>query len=329
MTDNDVDILVTLSTFSADSEYPLHLLKESGFTFRTNDSGRRMEPGEVVEMGRNCRGLVSGVEKYTAETLAQFPNLQCISRCGVGMDNIDLVEAERRKVVVLNTPDEPVIAVAELTLAMMLGLLRQLPRVDLLTRSRKWQRVTCNLLAGKTVGIIGLGRIGKRVAELVQAFGAIVVGAEPYPDPIWVSKHDVELMDLQKLLVRADVVSIHVSPSSDRRFCLGTEEFTLMKQGAWLINMARGDMVDEIALKDALDSGRLSGAGLDVYTREPYHGPLCDNDRVILSPHQATLTVESRVAMETRAVGNAVQYLRDLNRPSTALDERNQDVLRS
>ena len=183
------DILVTLSTFGAQSDEPIKLLEESEFTFRTNPHGRRMQPEEVVQLGGGCRGLVAGVEIYAPETMAQLPNLRCISRCGVGIDNIDLAEAERRGIAVLNTPDEPITAVAELTLTMILSLLRQLPRVDSLTRARKWQRVTGNLLQGKTVGIIGLGQIGRRVAELLQAFGANVVGVDPYPDSKWQARY--------------------------------------------------------------------------------------------------------------------------------------------
>lgn len=304
-----VDILVTLSTFSAQSDKPLRLLEQSGFTFRTNPYGRRMKPGEVIELGRDCRGLVAGVEPYTAETLAQFPNLRCISRCGVGIDSIDLTEAKRRGIAVLNTPDEPIAAVAELALTMILALLRQLPKVDSLMHEHKWQRVTGRLLTGKTVGIIGLGRIGRQVVELVQPFGATVISVEPYPDGDWVTAHDVELVDLPALLARADIVSLHASTAREHPLHLGAAELAQMKRGAWLINMARGDMVDDEALHKALTSGRLSGAGLDVFPQEPYHGPLCDNPRAILSPHQATLTLETRVAMETHAAQNLVHYL--------------------
>lgn len=305
-----IDILVTLSTFAAYSKDPIKLLEQSGLTFQSNPLGRRMKPEEVVELGGDCRGLVAGVEEYTAETLAQLPNLRCISRCGVGIDNIDVAEAERRGVAVVNTPDEPTVAVAELTLAMMLGLLRRLLKVDSLTRERRWQRVTGNLLAGKTVGIVGLGRIGRRVAELVQAFGATVIAVEPYPDGDWVHTHGVELVDLPTLLVRADIVSVHASTLGQYPLRLGAAELAQMKPGGWLINVARGDMVDDVALSEALASGQLSGAGLDVFPQEPYRGPLCDSDRVILSPHQATLTVETRVAMEIRAVENVVRGLR-------------------
>jgi D-3-phosphoglycerate dehydrogenase len=305
------DILVTLSTFGAQSDEPIKLLEESGFTFRTNPYGRRIQPKEVVELGGECRGLVAGVEIYASETMAQLPNLRCISRCGVGIDNIDLAEAERRGITVLNTPDEPITAVAELTLTMILSLLRQLPRVDSLTRARKWQRVTGNLLQGKRVGIIGLGRIGRRVVELLQAFEANVVGVDPHPDSEWARTRGVELIGLQALLAHSDIISIHASTSSETPVRLRKEEMGAMKQGAYLINTSRGDMVDDVALFEALDAGWLSGAALDVFPEEPYRGPLCDSDRVILFPHQATLTLETRVAMEINAVKNVVQCLRN------------------
>ena len=205
----NVDILVTLSTFGIESDEPLRLLKESGLTYALNPDKRRMKPDEVIKHGRACQGIIASVEQYSVETLVQLPNLRCISRCGVGIDNIDLAAAKRCGIAVLNTPDEPVAAVAEMTLGMMLSLLRQLPQLNSLMHECKWQRITGSLLADKTIGIIGLGRIGRRVAELVQAFGARVIGVEPNPDQEWALNHAVELVTLPVLLGRADVVSIH------------------------------------------------------------------------------------------------------------------------
>ena len=306
-----MDILVTLSTFGRYSDQPVRLLELSGRPFRINSYGRRMRPEEVVEEGIHCRGLVAGVEEYDSDTLGRLTRLRCISRCGSGIDSIDLSEAKRRGITVLNTPDDPTEAAAELTLSMMLGLMRRLPLVDSMMHNLKWQRVTGNLLAGKTVGIIGLGRIGKRVAELVQAFRADVIGVDPNADPEWAQEHSVELVDLSGLLSLSDIISIHASSSGKSPLRLGREELAEMKQGAWLINVARGDMVDDVALNEAVLSGRLSGAGLDVFQKEPYQGPLCNNDHVILSPHQATLTRETRAAMETHAVRNLLRFLMD------------------
>ncbi len=306
----DVDIFVTLSTFCEDSDEPMMVLEQSGFTFNVNSLARRMTSGEVIELGGKARAFVAGLEKYDAETISQMPNISCISRCGVGIDNIDLKVAEQRNIEILNTPEEPIIAVAEMTLAMMLALLRQLPRVNALMRDRKWKRVRGNLLAGKTIGIIGMGRIGKRVIELVRAFRARAIVVDPFPDINWARENEVELVDMNELLQRAEIISIHASPSGDNVCLLDEENIQKIRPGAWLINMARGDMVNDVALASALLSGQLSGVGMDVFSTEPYSGVLCDSDRVMLSPHQATLTVETREKMELKAVKNAVDYLK-------------------
>ena len=306
----DVDIFVTLSTFCEDSDEPMMVLEQSGFTFNVNSLARRMTSREVIELGGKARAFVAGLEKYDAETISQMPNISCISRCGVGIDNIDMKVAEQRNIEILNTPEEPIIAVAEMTLAMMLSLLRQLPRVNALMRDRKWKRVRGNLLADKTIGIIGMGRTGKRVIELVRAFRARVIVVDPFPDINWARENEVELVDMNELLQRAEIISIHASPSGDNVCLLDEENIQKIRPGAWLINMARGDMVDDVALASALSSGQLSGVGMDVFSTEPYSGILCDSDRVMLSPHQATLTVETREKMELKAVENAVDYLK-------------------
>ena len=309
----NADILVTLSTFGEYSSEPIQILKQSGFSFELNKSSRRMLPKEVIEVGHDCIGLIAGVEKYSAETLLQMSSLRCISRCGAGIDNVDLEVAKRLGISILNTPDEPTTAVAELTLTMILSLLRRMPEVNALMHSGKWQRVTGNLLSGKVVGIIGLGRIGKRVAELVLTFGSKVIGSDLYPDMAWTQAQAVEIVERPELFKRADIVTNHASSVSGHQFILGEEVFSMMKPGSWFINMARGDMIDDNALSNAIKSGHISGAGLDVYPDEPYTGVLCDNDRVMLSPHQATLTIETRNAMETRAVENLVNHLEGLN----------------
>lgn len=304
------DILVTLSTFGAYSDEPVRLLDESALCWRANPYGRRMQPEEVVESGADSLGLVAGVEPYTAETLDRLPRLRCISRCGVGMEGIDLEAARARGVAVLNTPDAPTVAVAEYALALILALLRRLVEVDSRTKDRSWRRVDGRLLAGKTVGVIGLGRVGRRVAELLLAFDARVLAADPRADAAWAGSRGVEVVELGELLETADIVTIHASHLDRQPLRLGREELGRMKPGGWLVNLARGQMVDEEALLEALDSGRLQGAALDVYSEEPYRGPLCDHERVILSPHQATLTLESRAAMETAAVMNLLAHLK-------------------
>ncbi len=307
----DHKIFVTLSTFAQQGDEPLNILKESGIPFIVNESGKRITKEELIAQGKDCTGVVAGVEPYDKEVFDHLPNLQCISRCGVGIDSINLAMAKERGIVVCNTPDVIVPPVAELTVAFAFDLLRNVTQYTLLMRGKKWQRMTGFLLQGKKVGVLGLGRIGKRVAEMMLALGADVYGADIAPDHAWVEKAGVKLVSLNELLKISDILSIHLSFSADNPFQLGKEEIAMMKQGSFVINVARGNFLDETALHEALKNGHLAGAALDVYSQEPYTGLLCECDNVILTPHVATLTKESRLQMETEAVKNLVDYLSD------------------
>lgn len=301
-------ILVALSTFAEFGDAPLKLLDESGVQYSVNTLGRRLGREEIIEMGRDCEGIVAGVEPYDDYVLDRLPKLRCISRCGVGIDNISLEKAREKGIVVRNTPDVVVLPVVELTIAMIFDLLRRLSYHTTLLRSRKWEKQAGNLLAGKKVGIIGLGRIGKKVAETLTKLNADVYGADLFPDQEWAEKTGVKITSTELLLKTCEIVSIHVSVLDDRRFVLGKKELESMREGSFVINVARGEIIDEKALYDALQSNHLGGAALDVFPQEPYDGPLCDLDNVVLTPHVATLTRESRVQMETEAVENLLRF---------------------
>jgi len=305
----DGRILVTLSSFCEDDAAPRRLLEASGLPFAENTSGRRMAPEEILAAGRDWIGLVAGVEPYTAATLAQLPHLACISRVGVGTDSIDRRYAEAHGIAVRNTPDAPVPAVAEMAVALMLDVLKLLTYHTALMRARQWKKRTGSMLAGRTVGLVGVGRIGRAVAERLVAFGVTLLGADPAPDAAWAGRVGLRYVGLADLLASVDVVSLHASRPAAEGPLLGPAEIGRMKRGAVLINTARGHLVDASALEAALRSGALAGAGLDVYPEEPYAGGLCDLDTVVLTPHVATLTRETRVRMETEAVQNLLEEL--------------------
>ena len=303
-------IYVTLSTFAEYGVDPLDALERGGFPFAINDSGKRMTPKQIIKAAADAVVLIAGGEAYDAHTLKSLPRLKAICRCGAGVDNVDLSYAKAHEIAVFNTPLHPIEAVAELTIAMMLALVRRLPEQLLLIRERQWKRLKTHLLAKRKVGIIGLGRIGKRVAEILKVFGSRISGFDPYTDKKWAKANDVTLLPLDGLLDTSDIVSIHASQFQESPLRLTAREIHRMKKGSILINCARGDMVDEKALIEALKNGRLGGAGLDVFEEEPYKGELTQLNNVVLTPHCGTLTVETRVAMELEAAATAIRFLR-------------------
>lgn len=302
-------IFVTLSTFSEYDDAPTQALKSSGVPWRIHSTGKRITTAELLAQGQDASVVIAGVEPYDRATLEALPNLRCICRLGVGVDAVDLVAARELGIVVTNTPDGPTDAVAELALTMMLALSRNVPRQGVAARAREWKRLESHLLGRRRVGIIGLGRIGRRVVELVRAFGSDVWAVDPVADAGWCAANGVTMAPLEDLLAQCGVISIHAARLADAPLRLGVAEIGRMKRGAILINLGRGDMVDESALHSALVSGHLFGAGLDVYAQEPYAGALCDLDNVLLTPHSATLPVETRTSMERECVRQALAFL--------------------
>lgn len=302
-------IFVALSTFAAEDRLPLDRLEASGYPFRLHRTGKRITTAELLRDGADASIILAGVEPYDSATLAKLPVLRCISRCGIGVDAIDLVEAQQRGVTVANTPGIPTEAVGELALAMFLDLSRNLRMQANLMQARRWERTTAHLLAGRTVGLIGFGRTGQRVAQLCRAFNVRILAYDPLADAVQAHSFGVSLVAKEQLLREADIISIHASRIAEHPVLIGSEELAKMKRGAILVNLARGEMVDEIALVEALRSGQLSGAGLDVFSAEPYHGPLCDFEQVILTPHSATNTVETRANMELQCLENGLDFL--------------------
>jgi D-3-phosphoglycerate dehydrogenase len=305
---NDL-IFVALSTFAERDRAPMSLLESSGRPFRIHTTGKRITTPELLASASDAAVIIAGVEPYDVATLDGLPSLRCIARVGVGTDAIDLPAARERDIAIVNTPDVPTAAVAELALSMFLALSRNLLRQANLMHERRWERLEMHLLGARTVGIVGLGRIGRRVADLSRAFGARTIAYDPYADAGVAGAAGIELVPLERLLAESDIVSLHAARTATHPLRLDAQAFARMKNGAILVNLARGSMVDEEALHTALVSGRLGGAGLDVFGQEPYAGPLCELDNVILTPHSATMPVETRAAMELEAVDKALRFL--------------------
>ena len=260
----------------------------------------KMRFGTVVEMPKDLEKevadaqvlVVRGRTPVTKGLLGKAPKLRIVARSGAGLDNIDLDECRRKGIRVINTPDAPTIAVAELVVGLMISLLREIPRADAEMKDGKWikDELLGRELFGKTVGIVGFGRIGAAVAERLQAFGCGVIAYSPH----FKGTKEIESVPLDGLLGRSDIVTLHVPLTKETRGMIGKREIALMKKGAYLVNAARGALVDEDALYDALKSGKIAGAGLDVYSTEPYSGKMRGLENAILLPHIGASTEEAR-----------------------------------
>jgi len=305
----DRKIFVALSTYAQNGSEPLDLLKNSQAVFTVNSLGRRLVKDEIVAMGKGCHGIIAGIEPYDESVLERMTELKCISRCGVGIENINVDKAGQKGIKILNTPDAVIRPVAELTVALVFDLIKHLSWHSQRVKSGKWEKKAGQLLKGKRIGIIGLGNIGRETALLFKGLGTQVYGSDPRAQNDWAGPNGITILPTDKLLRESDIVSLHLCASDEHPFRLGERELFSMKKGACLVNVARGQFVDEKALLKALKEDHLGGAALDVYSQEPYHGPLCGLDNVILTPHIATLTRESRCQMELEATKNLLKFL--------------------
>jgi len=252
---------------------------------------------ELADLARDCQALVLGGNKFGREAIMMAKGLKVISRHGVGVDNVDIEAATERGVLVTYTPGANADSVAEHTFALLLGLVRRISLADRSIREGEWGSAEFMgfELVGKTLGIIGLGAIGSRVAKRAMAFEMDVIAYDPYVPNERASALGVKLVDLETLLRSSDIVSLHASLTDETRHMLAARELGMMRRTAVLINAARGQLVDEGALIQALEGGTVSGAGLDAFRSEPLPEghPFTGMRNVLLTPHVASFTKEA------------------------------------
>lgn len=298
-------VLITTSSFDMDLP-EIAAIREAGFEIVLNPLGRRLSEDEVSGLlAPDIAGVIAGLEPLTARVIGGAQGLRVISRCGIGMDNVDLDAAKERGIVVYNTPDAPTKAVAELAIGLMLDVLRGISAQDRAIRGGGWERPMGGLLGARTVGLAGFGRIGRKVADYAAAFGAQIIMHDPF------AQDDPRFVPFEALLARSDILSLHVPYSEENRHMIGAAQLAAMKEGAILINTARGGLVDEEAVAAALRSRRLAGAGLDVFEKEPYKGPLAGVPGAILTAHTGSYAKEARTEQEALAARNLLAGLGD------------------
>jgi D-3-phosphoglycerate dehydrogenase len=308
-----VKVFISTSSFAQHSREPLDLLDARGIRYELNTTGRKLEAGEIARLLEDVDGLVAGTEPLSREVLLQAPRLRAISRCGTGLDNVDLSAAAELGIHVRNTPAAHVDAVAELSLAAMLSVLRYLHQADRAIRAGTWRKPMGRLLRDRVVGCVGLGRVGRRLVELLEPFYTTVLASDPQRDTAFAESHGIRYVSLDELLEQSHVVTLHLPYSRETHYLLDESRLSRMRPGAVLVNCARGGLVDEAALFRALQSKHLAAAHLDTFEEEPYKGKLIELDNVSLSPHIGSYAMEGRIEMEREAVENLLACLTGAN----------------
>ena len=249
----------------------------------------------LLSMLKDADAVVAGSEPYSRRIIQSLPKLRAIVRAGVGFDAVDLAACEESRIPVCITPGVNHHAVAEHAISLLMGIARGFPELDRKVRQNRWDRKSYPRVAGKTLGILGLGRIGQATATRGVGLGMKVIAFEPYPDQAFVKQWNIELVDLDTLLSRSDFVSLHLPMSAESRHIINRKTIARMKMGAMLINTARGPLVNEADLVEALKSRHIAAAGLDVFEVEPLplDSPLLKLDNVLLSGHVAGLDDDS------------------------------------
>ena len=275
-----------------------------------NDKSRPLTEEELIPLLKGCQGYLAGLDFITERVLREAEDLKVISRYGTGYDRIDMAAASQYGVTVTNTPGVNAQAVGELAVGLLLSVARQISYLDRTTRSGEWVRAEGVELKGKTLGILGLGAIGKVVARCAKGFGMRVAASDPFIDREYCREHGIEAMDMEDLLSFADAVSLHLPLNKETTHLIGKEALARMKDGVILINTSRGGIIDEEAAYCGLKSGKIGGLGLDAFENEPPKGSsLFEFSNVVATPHTGAHTKEAASMMAERAVDNLISVL--------------------
>ncbi len=301
-------VLIGTSSFGKRNPAPLELLRSKGLEIILNPYGRTLIREELIALLPGVDGLLAGLETVDRGVLATS-HLKVISRCGSGCSNIDLQACEELGILFNSTPFGPTQAVAELTVAMIINLLRDVQHMVSSLDTGRWERRTGFQLKGKTVAIIGFGRIGRRTAYLLKPFEVDLIAVDPSIHP---EKECIPVAKLHDAIQIADIIILQAGGQGE---IIGKMEFGLMKNGAFICNVGRGRNLNEAELLKALVSGKVAAAWLDSFADEPYFGPLCGHPNVLLTPHAGSYTAEGRLDMELQAAQNLIDGLSTYNIP--------------
>jgi D-3-phosphoglycerate dehydrogenase len=311
---NDCKILVTPTSYgSQDPELKTDLEKLVGEVVY-NNTGKPLSSDQLKDLLIEVDGYIAGLDEIDDAAFDSALVLKVVSRYGVGYNNVDLNAAAKNGVIVTNTPGANAVAVAELTIALILNMMRPILLAVQRTKQGEWPRYKGFSLVGKTVGLLGLGAIGKETAKRLTGFGCRVMAYDLYPDEKFAAEYGIEMSILDEILPAADIISLHLPGTPETREMINEEFIEKMKPGAWLVNTARGDLISEKALVDAIEKGKSSGAALDVYSEEPppLSSPIFGHDQIITTPHMGAHADSATNAMGRMAMDECLRVLQGI-----------------
>lgn len=301
-------VIVTTVPFGKIDPTPINILNASGIELVINPIGRKLKPDEVRDVIAGFPAVIAGTETIDVETLKSCPDLKVICRVGVGLDSVDLLAARKLGITVCYTPEAPALAVSELVVGLMIDLLRGISAADSGMQKGQWNRIFGSRLATSTVGVVGVGRIGRLLIQhLIGGFPGVKILA----NDLAISKDivGVEWVDKKTLYQYSDIISLHVPLTHKTMNMITSRELAYMKPSSVLINTARGGIVNEADLATALRSGTIQAAAVDVFEDEPYSGPLISVPNALLTCHMGSMTTDCRARMELEATKEAIRFL--------------------
>ena len=301
-------VFVSTHPFSSTSSLPMQLIKENNIELSYNQHGKKITTQELAQDIQDAEVLIAGTEKITEEVFRNATNLKLISRVGIGLDGIDFDLCKKYDVRVAYTPDAPTMAVAELCVGLIIDLARKISHTDKSIKEGVWNRHMGMLLYGKTIGIFGMGRIGKSLIHLLSTFNVKFKVYDICPDLAFGRLYTVDFVTKEEVLKSSDIISVNIPLKSDTQNYITIKELEMMQAHTILINTARGGIVNEDDLYTALKTNIIAGAAVDVFEVEPYRGDLIKLDNCVLTCHMGASTIDSRTDMEVQAIEEVIHY---------------------
>ena len=309
-------VFVSTFPFGLVDDSPLQLLKGSGHDVQYNPLQRKLTPNEISELAHDCDAIIAGTENLTP-LIQKNPNLKMISRVGIGLDSVPLMECKKKNIVVAYTPDAVTMAVAELTVGLIIAVTRKVGFADTQLRAGGWTRPQGKRIGESVIGLVGFGRVGSNVARLISEF---------HPKEILVNdlrnKQDVvhslsqrygltiRTVEKEEIFQRSDIVSLHVPLSPKTKDLINEDVLGLFKKDCFLVNTSRGGVVNEADLLSSLKKEMIGGAAVDVFEEEPYHGALLEMDNILLTQHMGSCSYDCRAQMERQATEEVLRFLK-------------------